>query len=72
MGITKQKFREIDYREFEMRILHNLVPSHIPGEQVIKYLEGKHDRKEKEGTNQYSEQESESTRITEVCGTKNI
>lgn len=74
MDIIKQKFHEIDYKEFELRILENLVPKHIPGSQVIKYLEEKHDResKEKEATNQYSEQKSKSTRITEICSTKNI
>lgn len=74
MDITKRKFIEVDYEEFEIRILADLVPKHIPMSQAIKYFEGKRDKKrnEEESTNQYSEQESQSTRITEVCSTKNI
>lgn len=58
MGIMN--YHEIDYKEFEIRILEKLVPNHVPKEQWKQFLEGKYVRKERneEETNQYCEQES--------------
>jgi hypothetical protein len=39
---------ELDYQEFEIRILNELVPDHIPGAQWKEYLEGKRDKERSE------------------------
>ena len=37
-------YLEVNYREFEIRILQNLIPDHIPTKQWKLYLEKKFDK----------------------------